>query len=702
MQMKKLLGTLLLSAIAFGGVVAQKSVPAGFAHPTQTFKRDKSTVRSHNSSSRAVTKKFFVDYGIYEGIVQAPADSVTLTVGQPINKNWRNTKIGSLRSAFVFFDSIVDINAAVTPPTATPYSAADYSLTFDTFDIAFIHTNTTATTDTLTLTVFDLSAVTITGTGPSEVINTPALWSQTITVNTSIPKNAFGGQVTFASFAPNVTLPKGKTFGVRVDFAGDTLNTFRVLNTFNNLCNGACLADTARIPNTFYYGNFDFGGANNFSGFNGYNSLIFSCPTSGCGSLFFYDQNYFISGTFTGTQPCHTLSFTSTPAACGTSNGSATVTATAGFAPYNYAWSTTPAQTTATASGLAAGKYKVTVTGTSGCVTVDSVTIVNSGGPNAPTVAKTDVACFGGATGTATATAAGGGTAPYTFAWSTSPAQTTATATGLAAGSYTVTIKDAANCINTATVTVGQTATAVSGTVSAVDAKCFGASTGTAIAVGSGGSGPYSYNWSTNPAQANDSALNVAAGSYTVTITDSKSCTTTKTVTVGQAATAVSATVTTTNTAQGQQGGSAIAAVTGGSAPYTYSWDGSGSTTNTATGLGAGSYFVSVTDSKGCVDTTNFTISVISGIEQVGTAFSAVKVFPNPVKTDVSIQATLEKTENVTIEVIDITGKVVTSKVITGANTVDTSFNLSNIARGTYTIKLSTPSGSVKNRIVLQ
>ncbi len=697
--MKKLLGTLLLSAIAFGGVVAQQIEFTAPVKQKPILKMAPGVLKgvANNNSSRSITKKFNVSYGAHQRITKNPSDSIAITLGLDLNNNFTNATQATTRYGIVFFDSLVDINSVNN--TFTSYKAADYTSTLDTLIVGFLHENTTANEDTIIITVFNGTTFTTSGSGAAVTLNAPTLWADTIYTSTSSPKNA--GDFTIAGYLPKVTLPKGHTFGVKVDFKGDTANKFNLITTFNNECNEQCFADTFKIPNSYFYLNFAAQ-----SGFYQTAALQFpgsACPAGPtCKSLFLFDQNYFINAAISGVQECHTLSFTSTPAACGTSNGSATVTPTNEFAPYNYAWSTTPAQTTATASGLAAGKYKVTVTGTSGCVTVDSVTIVNSGGPNAPTVAKTDVVCFGGTTGTATATAAGGGTAPYTFAWSTSPAQTTATATGLAAGTYSVTIKDASNCINTANVTVGQTATAVSGTTSAVNAKCFGAASGTAVAVGSGGVGPYSYNWSSTPAQANDSALNVAAGTYTVTITDSKSCTATKTVTVGQPASAVSATVTTNNTAQGQQAGSAIAAVTGGTAPYTYAWDGSGSTTNTATGLGAGSYFVSVTDSKGCTDTTNFTISVISGIEQVGTAFSAVKVFPNPVKTDVTIQATLEKTENVTIEVIDITGKVVTTKVITGVNSVNTSLNLSTIARGTYTIKLSTQSGSVKNRIVLQ
>ena len=59
----------------------------------------------------------------------------------------------------------------------------------------------------------------------------------------------------------------------------------------------------------------------------------------------------------------------------GVKDGSATVSANSGTAPYTYSWSTTPAQTTATATNLAAGMYAVTVTDNNGCTATTSAQI---------------------------------------------------------------------------------------------------------------------------------------------------------------------------------------------------------------------------------------------------------------------------------------------------------------------------------------
>ena len=59
----------------------------------------------------------------------------------------------------------------------------------------------------------------------------------------------------------------------------------------------------------------------------------------------------------------------------GGSNGSVTVSVISGTSPYTYAWSTSPVQTTSTATGLAIGTYYVTVTDAHSCTATSSATV---------------------------------------------------------------------------------------------------------------------------------------------------------------------------------------------------------------------------------------------------------------------------------------------------------------------------------------
>ena len=143
-----------------------------------------------------------------------------------------------------------------------------------------------------------------------------------------------------------------------------------------------------------------------------------------------------------------TASSVNTNANCfGDASGSIAITATGGIAPYTYIWS--DGQTTATATGLVAAAYDVTVTDANGCSIVSGGAI---GQPLAITLTATSVSDTSSAgIGTASVTA-GGGTAPYTYAWS--DGQTTDIATSLMMGTYTVTVTDVNGCTETETVTV--------------------------------------------------------------------------------------------------------------------------------------------------------------------------------------------------------------------------------------------------------
>lgn len=70
-----------------------------------------------------------------------------------------------------------------------------------------------------------------------------------------------------------------------------------------------------------------------------------------------------------------TLTPSGTDASCNLPNGTATVTATGGTAPYSYSWNSSPVQPVQTATGLGAGSYTVTVTDSNGCINTASVVL---------------------------------------------------------------------------------------------------------------------------------------------------------------------------------------------------------------------------------------------------------------------------------------------------------------------------------------
>jgi uncharacterized protein (DUF2141 family) len=209
----------------------------------------------------------------------------------------------------------------------------------------------------------------------------------------------------------------------------------------------------------------------------------------------------------------------STNASCnGSSTGQATVNATGGTTGYTYLWNNS--QTGATATGLIAGNYTVTVTDNHSCTATATVTITQPSAVTASIPSKTDVLCKGGSTGTATASASGGST-PYSYLWNNGSADKTVV--GLSAGSYTVTITDRNGCTSTSTTNISEPANALTAGISTyTNPGCEGGLTGTATVTASGGTSPYTYLWTNGETTSSISGL--GAGTYQVVVTDNLGC----------------------------------------------------------------------------------------------------------------------------------------------------------------------------------
>jgi hypothetical protein len=284
-----------------------------------------------------------------------------------------------------------------------------------------------------------------------------------------------------------------------------------------------------------------------------------------------------------------------TPEYCGKKNGTATATVSGGTAPYTYAWTTLPVQTTNVATGLTAGGYSVTITDKNSCTKVIPVVITATAGLNVTTPTTTENC--GKKDGTATAVISGG-TAPFTYSWTTLPIQTASVATGLTAGGYTVTVTDVNGC--TGSVKAIVTTTALLSTTTALTQEYCGKKNGTATATVSGGIAPYTYTWTTLPVQTTNEATGLTAGGYSVTVTDKSGCNTITPIVITAAAGLTVTTPTTTENC-GKKDGTATAVVSGGTAPFTYSWTTLPiQTASVATGLTTGGYTVTVTDVNGC------------------------------------------------------------------------------------------------------
>ena len=224
--------------------------------------------------------------------------------------------------------------------------------------------------------------------------------------------------------------------------------------------------------------------------------------------------------------PIVSLDASSDVSCFGGNDGSATVTANGGTAPYTYAWSPSGGSA-ATATNLTAGSYQVVVTDDQGCVGSLNVDI---SAPNQLVVTGTVTNPNCGALDGAISVVASGGNGGYTYSW-TPGGQTEASINGVGAGSFTVNVTDSEGCTSSESFVLTQT-----GSIT-IDAQPENVTINQGESVQLFASGADSYTWSPSEGlSCTDCADPIASPStttvYTVTGTDASGCTGVAAVTV--------------------------------------------------------------------------------------------------------------------------------------------------------------------------
>ncbi len=319
-----------------------------------------------------------------------------------------------------------------------------------------------------------------------------------------------------------------------------------------------------------------------------------------------------------------TISTTQINGTCGLANGSITAIGNGGSgAPFSYNINGGTFQTIGTFTGLAAGTFIVAVKDNAGCIKATTVILTNSIGPTL-TVFPSATSC-GLTNGTVTVITSSGGTPPYEYSTNGTIYQTSNLLTNLAAGNYTIYIKDALGCFSSipTTITIGSLPKVTAFTVAA---SC-NSNDGAIFATGSLGVAPYQFSLDGTVYQSNNIFNGLTAGFYTVYLKDDKGCVVTTGITIGNISAATFTTTVVAAKCGNQNGSITIISVTGGTPAYTYSFDGgiTYGTSTTSPLLLPGNYTVIVKDGSGCLTTKVVFVSNIVGPQTltaiVGDAF---------------------------------------------------------------------------------
>jgi hypothetical protein len=309
----------------------------------------------------------------------------------------------------------------------------------------------------------------------------------------------------------------------------------------------------------------------------------------------------------------------------------------------------------------------------------------------------TNETCNGSFDG-AIATSIVGGTAPYTYQWTGGSTATTANLSGLTSGTYTLNVTDANGCTGYLKTDI-TVLTSILVNLQVTNVSCAGGVNGSILATGFNGSPPFSYQWSGGSSASTSYISNLIVGNYHLLVQDANGCMTDTTASI-TAPLPLSANI---NVVANYLS----TAVAGGTAPYTYSWSGPPCFTPPTLSSPSvfapcscpGMYDCSVKDANGCIINVNINHCwTIIDKEVEESAFSLV---PNPAFEVATVSLAFEKSENVSISIVNVHGQSVFEKKMGNVLNLTEEIKVKDWAKGVYYVKISTDNGIISRKLVI-
>ncbi len=290
------------------------------------------------------------------------------------------------------------------------------------------------------------------------------------------------------------------------------------------------------------------------------------------------------------------------PALLNEANGQAQASARGGTAPYTYLWDN--GETTATATALSAGEHGVTVTDANGCTLSTRVIIEEKVPQLSAAIKETNrIDCFGGKTGLEVNLE--GGKSPFQFKWSR-PDWKGDQIEDVPAGTYTVTVTDAAGNQTAATYTVTQPEP-LSATVTLDAPAALASADGRATVKARGGTPPYQYRWDSE--EYTEQARRLYPGEHQVTVADNNGCEVVVSFNMTENILPLSARIEQTEKIPCAGGTTGLRVdVRGGKPPFEFVWAQPGLKGQNPTQVRAGVYQLVVVDAAGGRTSTAFQV----------------------------------------------------------------------------------------------
>lgn len=185
----------------------------------------------------------------------------------------------------------------------------------------------------------------------------------------------------------------------------------------------------------------------------------------------------------------------------------------------------------------------------------------------------------------------------------------------------------------------------------------------------------------------------LAPGNYTVTMENNSGVSVTETYTIYGPIALNPAVVFNNGTAD------VTLNIKGGTPPYTIGWS-NGASSTSVTGLASGLYEITVIDNNGCSTVQNLRVGYAVGISDIANKID-FDIYPNPTSGIVSVEADLDINTNVTIQVFNTIGALVSETTLNAMAQVREVVDLSSEANGVYIVKVTANGTSGVRRLVL-
>jgi hypothetical protein len=356
-----------------------------------------------------------------------------------------------------------------------------------------------------------------------------------------------------------------------------------------------------------------------------------------------------------------------------------------GTPPYTYYWEDEAGMSlpdsVADITNLGPGVYTGFVVDDNGCTASISATINNVNALIRDTLVNiTGVDCKGDSTGAIQLNILGGAP-PFDYAWS--HGSTSLQQDMLPAGVYDLTVTDSDTCVAIFTAyEVEEPDSAIMLMASLDTVKCYGEETGGIALTITGGVLPYAYEWQYNGnllATTDTTVLdNLPAGDYQLRLQDANACIRFFDVEISQPESALSLQIDFTDP-NPPASGTATAIVEGGTPGYQYMWSTGDSTQ--AIMVDFGNYSLTVTDANDC---TVDDMIVISSSYAVHEAIESIRLYPNPAKEVLYLNAVFRSPMAPSLEIINTHGENILSKQLQKSPGLNELLTVGHLPAGTY------------------